>query len=91
MKKSERDLWAYARCIDCDFFGHHGAHCDIARQQVVCFFKACVFFQWRQANVLREMAPVYFWPHFEHYMEEIELRGMLPEVKESMERKRANP
>ena len=70
-------IWEYARCIDCRFFGQQGAHCDIKAEQRLCFEKACVFFQWKNENVLRHMAPIYFWPHPDaQERAEMRLRGM---------------
>ena len=76
MGKASLDCLKYARCIDCRFFGTHGAYCDIQDKQELCFSEACVFFQWKKANILRHMEPGYFWPNFEYYTEELILRGM---------------
>ena len=76
--KKKADHWKYTRCIDCDYFGHHGAYCDLQSKQELCFRKACAFFQWKKDNVLRHMDPGYFFPNFEDYRTEMELRGMEP-------------
>lgn len=66
----------YARCIDCIFFGEHGAHCSLLGRAELCVSKACVFFQWKTPNRLRPMDPIYFYPNFEDYRMEMNLRGM---------------
>ena len=77
MRKGKRpDLYRYARCIDCAFFGHQGAHCDIQHKQELCFSEACVFFQWKATNVLQKICASYFWPDYDYYRDEMELRGM---------------
>lgn len=69
--------WEYARCIDCRFFGQHGAFCDLMDEQIVCVTKACALFQWKQENVLRHMDPIYFWPNPDAQERvEMRLRGM---------------
>lgn len=70
------DPWEYARCIDCVHFGNHGAFCDLQDRQELCFQKACVFFRWKKEKTLRHMDPVYFFPNYEDYWAEMELRGM---------------
>ena len=76
MMASQGSNREYARCIDCRFFGQHGAFCDLMDKQIICATEACVFFQWKQEYVLRHMDPVYFWPCFDAYRTEMQLRGM---------------
>ena len=66
----------YARCIDCTFFGTHGAYCDLMDCQMLCFYEACVMFQWKKENALRHMDPAYFFPFREEERTEMRLRGM---------------
>lgn len=66
----------YARCIDCKFFGEHGAYCSLLGREETCVSEACVFFQWKTPNRLRHMDPIYFYPHYEAYRMEMKLRGM---------------
>lgn len=70
------DNMEYARCIDCMYFGNHGAHCDIQGQVAQCVSKACCFFNWKKPQDLREMDPIYFYPNFEENRREMLLRGM---------------
>ena len=72
------DPWECARCIDCSAFGHHGAYCDLQSAQEFCFRKACVFFQWKKEKMLRHMDAGYFFPNYEDYRTEMEMRGMEP-------------
>ena len=64
----------FFRCIDCSYFGSHGAFCDIQHKQVVCFDKACVFHQ--SEGRLKTLSLSYFWPCFGDYRDEIKARGM---------------
>ena len=66
----------FARCIDCQSFGEHGAHCSLMDREETCASEACVFFQWNTPNRLRQMDPIYFYPHYEAYRVEMQLRGM---------------
>ena len=75
MRKKEPALYEYARCIDCDFFGHHGAYCDIQQRQELCFSNVCVFFQWKAKGTLQTMCASYYWPDYDYYRDEMELRG----------------
>lgn len=66
----------FTRCIDCLYFGEHGAYCSLMRRQEICASEACVFFQWKEQNKLREMDSIYFYPHYEAHSMEMKLRGM---------------
>lgn len=66
----------YLRCIDCKFFGEHGAYCSLLDREAICITSACVFFQWKVQNKYQKMDPIYFFPKNKEDQVEMNLRGM---------------
>lgn len=73
-KVRKMNLTEYARCIDCVYFGEHGAYCSLMQREEICASEACLFFQWKEQNKLREMDSIYFYPHYLEYQVEMKLR-----------------
>ena len=66
--------YKYLRCIDCKYFGQHGAYCDLQDKQVLCSSRSCVFCQTRER--LRKMSLAYFFPYDKNDNDELTRRGM---------------
>ena len=73
------NITKYLRCIDCNYFGHHGAHCDLLGKHVWEASKACVFCQFN--GKLKKLDMFCFWPppYHEDELEEMKARGMTDE------------